>query len=43
MLQLRLPFASTPPICNPSSSSTLKRGKTTMNGGEDLRRSGRVS
>jgi len=43
MLQLCLPFASTPPICNPSSSPTPKGGKTTMNGGKDPRRSGRVS
>jgi len=43
MLQLYLPFASTPPIRNPSSYPTPKRRKTTMNGGEDLRRGGRAS
>jgi len=43
MLQLCLPFASTPPIHNSYSSPTPKGGKTTMNGGEDPRRSGRAS
>jgi len=40
---LCLPFASTPPIYNPSSCPTPKGGKTTMNRGEDPRRSGRAS
>jgi len=43
MLQLRLSFASTPPIRNPFSSPTPKKGKTIMNGGEDPRRSERAS
>jgi len=43
MFPLSLPFASTPLIPNPSSSPTPKGGKTTMNGGEDPRKSGRAS
>jgi len=37
-----LAFVSSSPICNPSSSPTPKRWKTTMNGGEDPMRSGRA-
>jgi len=37
------PFASPSPIRNLSSSPTPKKGKTTMNAGEDPRRSGRDS
>jgi len=42
VLQLRLLFASTPPFRNPYSYPTPKGENTTMNGGEDPRRSGRA-